>query len=112
MPQYVILTHDHPFLHWDLLLEKEGVLKTWRLLKEPDSQSRIEVEALPDHRVHYLDYEGPVSGDRGTVSQWDKGNYEILSEENDQLELKLVGQKMNSVARIVKEETKSFILIQ
>ena len=29
-------------------------------------------EALGDHRLDYLDYEGPVSGDRGLVSRWDR----------------------------------------
>ena len=34
---------------------------------------------LPDHRKHYLDYEGEVSGDRGTVSRIDSGTYEQQS---------------------------------
>ena len=27
MPRYVILEHDHPVLHWDLMLEAGGVLQ-------------------------------------------------------------------------------------
>ena len=34
-------------------------------------------EALPDHRLIYLEYEGPISGDRGTVVAWDRGEYRL-----------------------------------
>lgn len=76
MPRYVILTHDHPFLHWDLMLEDAGVLRTWRLLEEPAAGRTVRAERLADHRLAYLDYEGPVSGGRGNVAQWDHGTYD------------------------------------
>jgi hypothetical protein len=78
MPRYVILTHDHPFLHWDLMLEDGGVLRTWRLLEEPAVGRTVPAEKLPDHRLAYLDYEGPVSGDRGNVVRWDYGTYDVI----------------------------------
>lgn len=64
-----ILEHDHPFLHWDLLLDNGETLTTWRLLQRPAGDAWIPAERLPDHRRIYLDYEGPVSGDRGVVQQ-------------------------------------------
>ena len=78
MPRFVVLEHDHPELHWDLMLQAGGVLRTWRLHAPPVSA----VRASPsfDHRLAYLDYEGPVSGGRGTVRRWDGGNF--LWEEN------------------------------
>lgn len=75
MPRFVILTHDHPFLHWDLMLEADGTLHTWRLLDEPRPDVPIRAEALPDHRIAYLDYEGPVSRGRGNVTRWDAGTF-------------------------------------
>lgn len=74
--RFVILTHDHPFVHWDLMLEAEGTLRTWRLLAEPAPDRIIDAEALPDHRLYYLDYEGPVSQGRGTVTRWDAGRHD------------------------------------
>ncbi|QDU38141.1 ATP-dependent DNA ligase [Maioricimonas rarisocia] len=76
MPRFVILTHDHPFLHWDLMLEADGALRTWRLLDEPQPDVPLRAEALPDHRIAYLDYEGPVSRGRGQVTRWDAGTYD------------------------------------
>jgi|ERR1043165_1934250 hypothetical protein len=78
MPRFVILEHDHPHLHWDLMLEAGEVLQTWRLAQPPEEPACvIEAEALGDHRQMYLDYEGPVSGNRGTVRRWDVGSYTI-----------------------------------
>jgi hypothetical protein len=76
MPRYVILVHDHPFLHWDFLLESGDAALTWRLLEQPRPDAAIQAEALPAHRLRYLDYEGPVSGGRGNVTRWDWGEYE------------------------------------
>ncbi len=79
MPRFVILEHDHPVLHWDFMLEAGSILKTWRLAEAPNTIGEW-IEALPlgDHRVAYLDYEGPVSGGRGRVRRWDQGEYESL----------------------------------
>jgi DNA polymerase Ligase (LigD) len=110
MPRFVILTHDYPFLHWDLLLEQTESLKTWRLLEEPATESLIEVEPLADHRLLYLDYEGPVSRNRGSVTQWDKGEYEIISSEDSSLLFKLKGNRINGIYRIEKRDKKTFLV--
>jgi DNA-directed RNA polymerase subunit RPC12/RpoP len=83
MPRYVLLTHDHPFPHWDLLLEWGTACRTWRLLQAPVPGRVIAAEPLPDHRRHYLDYEGPVSGDRGTVARWDSGGFQTQVNRSD-----------------------------
>src|SRR5262249_42830737 len=69
------LEHDHPVLHWDLMLECGEVLKTWRLAEAPAQGQTVRAEAIADHRKLYLDYEGPVSGSRGKVKRWDGGFY-------------------------------------
>ena len=76
MPRFVILEHDHPVLHWDLMLETGDMLKTWRLPAPPPVDGAL-AEPIGDHRRMYLDYEGPVSGNRGMVKRWDAGEYEM-----------------------------------
>jgi hypothetical protein len=109
--RYVILTHDWPFLHWDLMLEQSSLgLRTWRLLGSPDrllseisSPTRpveIELEALPDHRTAYLDYEGPVSNGRGTVTRWDSGIYRILSEIEATIQMQFRGERISGLVKI------------
>lgn len=76
MPRFVVLEHDWPSPHWDLLLEAGPVLKAWRLLAEPGPGRGVPAEPNFDHRPVYLDYEGPLSGDRGSVRRWDRGEYD------------------------------------
>lgn len=77
MPRFVILEHDHPTLHWDFMLERDGALQTWRLPAPPSDEPRT-ATAIGDHRLAYLEYEGSVSGGRGTVIRWDSGTYDTL----------------------------------
>lgn len=100
MPRYTILEHDHPFLHWDLMLEDGDALRTWRLLARPDLQSVIEAEQLPDHRIAYLNYEGPVSGNRGCVHQWDAGTFDVLLQNESNLTLELRGRILQQTVRL------------
>ena len=98
MPRFVVLTHDHPTLHWDLMLEKEAILRTWRLSQPADSTSEILSEALPPHRLAYLDYEGPVSGNRGRVVCWDRGEYDPIVDREEFVEVNLHGGRLNGRA--------------
>lgn len=75
MPRFVVLEHDHPELHYDLLFEVGEVLWAWRLAGPPAAEA-VRAERSFDHRVMYLDYEGPVSGGRGAVRRWAWGEYE------------------------------------
>lgn len=105
--QFVILEHDHPVLHWDFMLEREGALKTWRLSHEPIPGREIRAEPIADHRIEYLDYEGPVSGNRGSVKRWDKGTYKLEASEAETLTLKLDGSRFSGVV-VVSGGTFSF----
>jgi hypothetical protein len=98
MPRFVVLEHDHPYLHWDFMLEDGDALRTWRLAKPPQAAARISAQRLADHRLQYLDYEGPVSGDRGSVRRWDRGEYTVKSEQPPMLELALQGAKLRGSA--------------
>jgi hypothetical protein len=100
MPRFAILTHDHPHLHWDLLLEVPGqeTLRTWRLEKPPAPGEIIQAETLPDHRRIYLDYEGPISKGRGEVKQWDGGEYEALSQTATEIILRFEGTRLQGEA--------------
>ncbi len=94
MPRFVILTHDWPFPHWDFLAEAAGVLRAWRLLAEPAAGHDIAAEPNFDHRLLYLDYEGPLSGDRGRVARWDAGECAWLADEPDRVDIELRGAKL------------------
>jgi hypothetical protein len=94
MPRFVILEHDHPNLHWDFMLESGATLRTWRLAAPPRSGEACPALELPDHRPFYLDYEGPVSEDRGTVTRWDAGAFEWATELPDHVAVSLCGSRL------------------
>lgn len=95
MPRFAILTHDHPHLHWDFLLEAGDTLRAWRLDAEPGSGRTVGAIALPDHRLVYLGYEGPVGGGRGTVTRWDRGTYTAERWESESIEVSLHGNRIH-----------------
>ena len=104
MPRFVILEHDRPDgLHYDFMLEIGESLKTWSLAEPPASGIERHTERLPDHRLAYLDYEGPVSGGRGTVKQWDRGTYRLIERTSESMIVELLGEKLHGRADFVAE---------
>ena len=94
----------------DLMLEVENVLWTWRLEKLPVYNHVVLGERIADHRIQYLDFEGPISNNRGTVHQVRSGHYHwsmesanriaILTFEKDSWKLNLGHE--NSIAKITR----------
>jgi hypothetical protein len=95
MPRFVLLDHDHPRPHLDLMLEAEGVLWTWRLEREPAEGETQPAERLGDHRLAYLDYEGRVSGDRGVVARRDHGLFDWVERGETRVVVDLRGRRVN-----------------
>lgn len=84
MYRFVILRHQTSSdEHWDVMLESGAVLATWSIPPQLPIGSSFACTAmqLPNHRKCYLDYEGEIAGNRGTVARIDVGTYEQLSPE-------------------------------
>lgn len=108
MPRFVVLVHDHPFVHWDFLLESGDTAKTWRLLESPAHwlvmpTAAIVAEPIGDHRKEYFDYEGPVSRERGSVVRWDHGIAEQLPSSDSAIRLRLSGSRLTGELRLAPE---------
>jgi len=58
------------------MLEHEGKLLTWALSELPEPGRTIVANSLDDHRIEYLELEGAISHDRGSVSRLMGGNYD------------------------------------
>lgn len=95
MPRFVLLAHDWPAPHLDLLLEAGPALRAWRLLGEPGA-APVPAEPNADHRLLYLDYEGPVSGGRGEVRLWDAGTFEWAEDGADRVVVELRGGRLTA----------------
>lgn len=101
--RYVILHHRlDGGEHWDLMLEQGGILWTWQLFRDPTDRANLPIPArrIADHRLAYLDYEGPISGDRGTVRRIDAGEYSVDRSDAESLIVRLKGSALDGVFRI------------
>jgi hypothetical protein len=95
MPRFALLIHDSPRgLHYDFFLEAGEMSKTWALPRLPEPGLEMPCEALADHRPMYLDYEGPVSGNRGTVTSWDRGTYSVELWSDEEIIVALAGERL------------------
>lgn len=82
MPRFVIQEHYARSHHFDLRLERGGVLVSWAVPKgmpEETAKNRLAVR-VEDHDLSHLDLvdETPVEGVPGAVKKsiWDRGTYE------------------------------------
>lgn len=82
-PRFVILFHDLPLAagrgpHFDWMFEESDHLRTWASESLPNHDGvAIPAVALPPHRRDYLEYQGPVSGGRGTVTRIRRGTHHL-----------------------------------
>jgi hypothetical protein len=93
MMRFVILWHDWPEAHYDLLLEAVDCAWAWRLPVPPEAGREITACRNRDHRLLYLEYEGPLTENRGRVRRWDAGSYEGTLA-TVPLRLKVLGERL------------------
>jgi hypothetical protein len=74
------------------MLEQEEGLATWALTAPPAPGLTIAATRLAAHRAQYLDFEGPLSGDRGTVTQWDAGSFDLAAQSAAVWQVRLAGR--------------------
>lgn len=92
--RFVVQEHTTPEgIHWDLMLEQDGVLITFRLEDEPVQSLEHEVRAVKifDHPLRFLTYEGPVQKGTGKVRIVDRGAYQCRNRSEDLLAIELDG---------------------
>ncbi len=98
-PRFVIQQHDASRLHWDLRLERDGVLASWALprgipLDPHDDRLAVHTE---DHPLAYLAFHGEIpagSYGAGTMEIWDRGAYELHLWDARKVEVTLHGERV------------------
>ena len=103
---YVIQKHDASHLHYDLRLEKDGVLKSWAVPKEPPFNPGIKRLAIQteDHPIEYASFEGEIPKGEygaGTVKIWDNGLYTEKKWEEKEIVIDIHGQKLQGLYCLV-----------
>ena len=100
-PRFVIHEHHARRLHWDLRLERDGVLASWAIpkgLPETPGENRF-AAATEDHPLEYLDFAGEIPAGQygaGRISIWDRGTFECLKWEPRKVEVALHGERVQA----------------
>jgi bifunctional non-homologous end joining protein LigD len=95
----VIQEHSARRLHWDLRLERDGVLVSWALPRGLPLAPKQNFVAphTEDHPLSYLDFAGEIPAGNygaGTMTIWDRGTYETLEWEPRKIEVTLDGERV------------------
>ena len=94
----VLLSHEFPdatsHVDWMIASDPRGrePLVTFRLggrLDEMDAGQGLLAHRISDHRAEYLTYEGPVSGDRGTVRRLTRGTVVSWERSGDRWQMEI-----------------------
>lgn len=114
MPRFVIQQHSRGSdIHWDLMIERQGVLATWQVPLEPtrwvDEQTGC--ERIFDHRLHYLTYQGPLTNDRGAVQIVARGTYHPHCITENCWRIDLAGDTINLAVKLTRLQADHWSLI-
>jgi bifunctional non-homologous end joining protein LigD len=96
--RFVVQEHHARALHWDVRLERDGVLASWAVPKglpvEPGTV-RLAVRT-EDHPIEYLEFSGDIPAGEyggGRMTIWDAGTYETEKWNRREVIVRLAGQR-------------------
>ncbi|MEJ7841471.1 MAG: DNA polymerase ligase N-terminal domain-containing protein [Rubrobacter sp.] len=116
MPRFVIQEHYATGHHFDLRLERSGVLISWAVPKgmpEDTRKNRLAMR-VEDHDLSHLDLvdEAPVEGVPGAVKKsiWDSGTYEAGEFDEKMVIVRLRGGRLDGRYAIFRTGGKNWLV--
>ncbi len=98
--RFVVHEHHARRLHWDLRLERDGVLASWAIpngIPEDPKHNRKAIH-VEDHPLEYIDFHGEIPAGNygaGEVSIWDHGTYTAEKWRKDEVIVVFHGERLN-----------------
>jgi bifunctional non-homologous end joining protein LigD len=104
---FVIQRHDATRLHYDLRLERDGVLVSWAVPKGLPFEKGIRHLAVQteDHPMEYGSFSGSIPKGHygaGEVRIWDNGTYDLLEWADKKVSFRLHGERHRGEYHLVK----------
>jgi bifunctional non-homologous end joining protein LigD len=105
--RFVIQEHHARALHWDLRLERDGVLASWAVPKglPVDTETLRLAVRTEDHPLEYLEFSGEIPRGEygaGTMTIWDTGRYETEKWSEREVAFRLHGDRARGRYVLVK----------
>jgi bifunctional non-homologous end joining protein LigD len=112
---FVIQRHDATRLHYDLRLERDGVLVSWAVPKgvpfvKGERHLAVQTE---DHPMEYGTFAGTIPKGHygaGEVRIWDKGTYELLEWTDKKVSFRLHGERHRGEYHLVKTRNRDWLI--
>jgi bifunctional non-homologous end joining protein LigD len=113
--RFVIQEHHARRLHWDLRLERDGVLVSWALPRgvprDPD-RNRLAVHT-EDHPLEYIDFAGEIPAGEyggGTMAVWDSGTYSAEKWEPAKVIVRFDGERVTGRYALFRTRGKDWMI--
>jgi bifunctional non-homologous end joining protein LigD len=113
--RFVVHEHQARNLHWDLRLERDGVLVSFALPRglpfEP-SRNRLAVHT-EDHPLEYVDFSGEIPAGQygaGTMTIFDHGSYAAEKFRDDEIILTLHGERVEGRFALFRTEGRNWMI--
>ncbi len=94
--RYVIHHHICEDEHYDLMIEDNDSLKTWRIGQKDLSilidGHEIRGQKIKDHRKEYLSFEGQINSGKGRVEIFDSGKLVFIDNDINKIRCKFHGK--------------------
>ncbi|WP_054816460.1 ATP-dependent DNA ligase [Nocardia arizonensis] len=113
--RFVVQEHHARRLHWDVRLERDGVLVSWAVPKGPPTspdQNRLAVHT-EDHPLEYLDFHGVIpEGEYGAgeMTIWDEGTYETEKWREDEVIVAFHGRRLTGRYALIRTDGKQWLM--
>lgn len=112
---FVIQEHHASRLHWDLRLERDGVLVSWAVPKGiplDATENRLAVQT-EDHPMQYAGFEGTIPAKEyggGVMTIWDSGTYETLKWRDSEIMVDLSGTRVQGRYVLIRTNNRNWLL--
>src|SRR5665213_2975964 len=100
LPRFVVQEHHARALHWDLRLERNGVLASWAVPKgiPVDPKRNHLAVQTEDHPLEYLTFTGEIPAGEyggGAMGVWDTGTFETHKWDEREVMVTFHGQRVH-----------------
>ncbi|MDH6280971.1 ATP-dependent DNA ligase [Prescottella agglutinans] len=112
---FVIQEHHARRLHYDFRLERDGVMVSWavpRGIPTSPKENRLAVHT-EDHPLEYASFSGSIPKGEyggGTVSIWDAGTYEPVKWLDDEVIVRLYGERVQGRFALIRTEGDQWLM--
>jgi bifunctional non-homologous end joining protein LigD len=112
---FVIQEHHATALHWDLRLERDGVLVSWAIprgLPRDPKRNNLAVHT-EDHPLEYADFSGEIPAGEyggGSMTIWDRGHYDLEKWRDGEVIIRLRGERAQGRYALFRTDGKNWMI--